>query len=67
MNIITVKDTGTTYLASWDGEKKSSTAGAEQAARGLAAKLLGIDHERVTLEALPQKESGKYQYHVCPF
>jgi len=66
-NIITVKDGNNTYTASWDGEKKSSTAGPENAARALAAKLLEIDHDRVVLEALPQKESGKYQYRVCPF
>lgn len=66
-NIITVKDSNNTYVASCDGEKKSCTAGPENAARALAAKLLGIDHARVVLEALPQKEPGKYQYHVCPF
>lgn len=66
-NIITVKDGNNTYTASWDGEKKSCTAGAEPAARSLAAKLLGIDHSRVVLEAIPQKESGKYQFRVCQF
>lgn len=66
-NIITVKDMGNTYQAAWDGEKKSSTAGPEQAARALAAKLLEIDHACVVLEAMPKNESGKYQYRVCPF
>lgn len=32
-NIITVRDANNTYTASWDGEKASSTAGPEQAAK----------------------------------
>lgn len=69
-NIITVKDGNNTYTASWDGEKKSCTAGPEQAARHLASKILGIAYEAVTMQAMktPQIE-GKphvYRFKVCP-
>lgn len=63
-NIITVKDGNNTYTASWDGEKASCTAGPENAARALAAKLLGIDQQRVQLSELPKEKPQQYRFKI---
>ena len=61
-NIITVRDANNTYTASWDGEKASSTAGPEQAAKRLAFKLLGHD---LDLEPLERSATGQHRFRVC--
>jgi hypothetical protein len=61
LNVITVKDAGNTYQASWDGLKASSTAGPEQAAKALVKKMLGHDAD---IEAMPKSETGKYRFQV---
>lgn len=63
LNIITVKDAGNTYQASWDGLKASSTAGPEQAAQALARKMLGNDH-KATLAAVPAAKERQYRFKV---
>lgn len=63
-NTITVRDANNTYTARWDGEKASSTAGHEQAARTLAARMLGIEYQAVRLEQLPAEQPHQWRYRV---
>ena len=64
-NIITVRDANNTYTARWDGEKASCTAGHQQAATTLAARMLGIEYSAVRLEQLPAEQPRQWRYRVA--
>jgi hypothetical protein len=64
LNVITVRDTNNTYTARLDGISASSTAGHEQAARKLAAKMLCIPPEVVNVKLLADKTPNTYRYQV---
>lgn len=63
--VITVSDKNNTYIARCDGEARTCTAGHEQAARRLAAALLGMPEDKITLSQLPTETSRKYLYAFC--
>jgi hypothetical protein len=62
--IITVKEIGNSYQASWDGEKKHSTAGPENAAKALVVKLLGLPVDQIVLTKLPDERPNYYRYQL---
>lgn len=62
-DIITVKMVSDTYMAAWDGEKTSCTAGPELAALRLARKILGRE---VDLQSMPDARYGYYRYQILP-
>ncbi len=63
--VITVTDKNNTYTARCDGETRSCTAGHEQAARRLAAALLDMPEDKITMSQLPSETSTKYLYTFC--
>lgn len=63
-NVISVRWTGSTYMASLDGERTSSTASPLIAARRLAASVLAVPPDQVSLKTLEECLVGISKYQI---
>lgn len=63
-DVITVRWTGSTFQARLDGERKTSTAAPIIAARGLAASVLCVPPDKISLVTLEENLCGVSKYQI---
>lgn len=63
-NVIKVRWTGSTYQATLDGERTSSTAAPILAAKRLAASVLAVPPDKVSLHTLEECLNGISKYQI---
>lgn len=64
VDVITVRWTGSAFMARLDGERCSSTAAPVIAARRLAANVLCVSPDQVALITLEENLSGISKYQI---
>lgn len=63
-NVIKVRWTGSTYQASIDGERTSSTAAPIIAAKRLAASVLSVSPDQVNIQMVEEDLGGISKYKI---
>jgi hypothetical protein len=63
-DVIKVRWTGTTFKATIDGDSTTCTASAKMAATRLAASVMAVAPDQVSLRELEEAKRGHYKFEI---